>query len=64
MDGILDIISKDNSQHLKEVLCTRETKKESCILDLTIKDVEELFAFACYTGSLGCLLALSNFGKS
>jgi len=63
MDGILDIISKDNSQRLKEFLCTRVTKKESSILDLTIKDVEELFVFACYTGSLDCLLVLLNFGK-
>jgi len=63
MDGILDIISKDNSQRLKHFLCTRVTKIESSILDLSIKDVEELFVFACYTGSLDCLLVLSNFGK-
>jgi len=63
MDGILDIISKDNSQRLKEFLCTRVTKKESSILDLTIKDVEELFVFACCTGSLNCLVVLSKFGK-
>ena len=32
------------------------------MLDLTIKDVEELFVFACYAGSLDCLLVLSKFG--
>jgi len=63
MNGILDIISKDNSQRLKEFLCTLETKKESRIFDVTIKDVEELLVFACYTGSLNCLLVLSKFGK-
>ena len=63
MDGILDTISKHNSQRLKEVLSTRVTQKESSILDLTIKDVEELFVFACYTGSSDCLLVLSKFGK-
>ena len=52
MDSILEIIS-----------CTRVTKKESSIMDLTIKDVEELFVFACHTGSLRCLLVLSKFGK-
>ena len=63
MDGILDIISKDNSQLLKEFLCTPITKKESSNLDFTIKDFEELFVFACYTGSLNCLLVLSKSGK-
>ena len=64
MDGILEIISKDISQRLKEFFsCSRVTKKESRSLDLTIKDVEELFVFACYTGSLNCVLVLSKFGK-
>ena len=63
MDNILEIISKDNSQRLNEVLCTQVTKKESSILDFTIKDVEELIVFACYTGSLNCLLVLSKLGK-
>lgn len=64
MDNILEIISKDSSQCLRKFLCTRVTKKESSIiLDLTIKDVEELFVLACYTGSLNCLLVLSKFGK-
>ena len=64
MDNILEIISKDNSQRLNEILCTQVTKKDSSsILDLAIKDVEELFVFACYSGTLSCLLVLSKFGK-
>ena len=63
MDNILEIISKDNSQRLREFLCTRVTTKESSILDLTIKAVEELFMFPCYTGFLSYLLILSQFGK-
>jgi hypothetical protein len=63
MENILEIISKDNSRRLNEILCTQVTKRESSILDLAIKDVEELFVFACYSGSLSCLLVLSKFGK-
>lgn len=63
MDNIVESISEDNSQCLKELLRTRVTKKEGNILDFTIKDIEELFLFACYSGSLSCLLVLSKFGK-
>ena len=63
MENIVEIISEDNSQCLKELLRTRVTKKEGNILDFTIKDIEELFLFACYTSSLSCLLVLSKFGK-
>ena len=63
MDSIVEIISKDNSHRLKESLYTRGTKKESSILDLTIKIVKEPLVFPCYTGSLNCLLVLSKFGK-
>lgn len=63
MDSSLEIILKDSSQRLKEFLYTWVTKNESSILGLTIKVVEELFVFACYTGSLNCLLFLLKFDK-
>ena len=59
---ILEIISKDNSQRLKEVLYTRVTRNQIFWIRLTIKIVEELLVFACYTGSLKSLLVLSKFG--
>ncbi len=63
MDDILKLILKHNSQQLSEILCTQVTKKDSSILDLTTKDIEELFVFACYSGSVSCLEVLSEFGK-
>lgn len=63
MDDILELILKDNSQPLNEILWTQVTKKDSSILDLTIEDFEELFVFACYSGSVRCLEVLSMFGK-
>lgn len=57
MNSILEIIPKDSSQRLKEFSYTRVTKQESSILGLTIKVVQELVVFACYTGSLHCMFA-------
>ncbi len=63
MDDILELILKHNSQQLNEILCTQVTKNDSSILNLTTKDFEELFVFACYSGSVSCLEVLAKFGK-
>ena len=63
MDDILELILKDNSQQLNKILWTQVTKRDSSILDLTIEDFEEMFVFACYSGSVCCLEVMSKFGK-
>ncbi|XP_078381493.1 ankyrin repeat domain-containing protein 61-like [Oculina patagonica] len=61
MDNILELILKHNSQQLYEILCTQVTKKDPSISDLMTKDFEELFVFACYSGSVSCLEVLAKF---
>ncbi|KAJ7384473.1 hypothetical protein OS493_021102 [Desmophyllum pertusum] len=62
MDDILELILKDDSQKLDDSLRAQGTKKGSSILDdLSTKDFEELFVFASYSGSVGCLQVLSNY---
>lgn len=63
LETVLELIFKHNSQQLNEILCTQITKKDSSILDLTTKDFEELFVFACYSGSVSYLEVLAKFGK-
>ena len=63
MDDILELTLKGNSQQLNKRLCPQGTKTDSSVLDLTTNDLEELFVFTCYSGSVSCLEILSKFGE-
>ena len=63
MDGILELISRDDGKKLDEILRGQKTKKNLNNLDSKTEDFEELLVFASYTGSDSCLLVLSKFGK-
>ena len=63
MDDLVEALSKDDVQFLKEVLPQRLTKETQDEKDkFTTEDLEDLFLHASYLGSLRCLEFLSEYG--
>ena len=63
MDNILEAIAKDDNLILKEALTPLLTnRREEEIEKLATDDIEDLFLYASYVGSIRCLELLSEYG--
>ena len=60
MDYILELILK-LIQQLDKILSEQATKRGSNPLELTMKNFEEMFVFASFTGSVRCLTVLTKY---
>ena len=63
MDYILELILKNEDQQLDKILSEQATKRGSNPLELTMKNFEEMFVFASFTGSVRCLTVLIKYGE-
>ena len=63
MDCILELILKNEDHQLDKILSEQATKRGSNPLELTMKNFEEMFVFASFTGSVRRLTVLTKYGE-